>query len=42
MVEWSRLRQSVDIDTGTAKEYLVVFFEMDTDRDGRLSLEVRM
>lgn len=28
------------IDTGFAKEYLIVFFDMDTDRDGSLSLEV--
>lgn len=40
VVEWSRVRESLDIDTGTAKEYLILFFEMDTDRDGRLSLEV--
>eukprot|EP00752_Nemacystus_decipiens_P017246 g15450.t1 len=39
VVEWSRVRQSLDIDAGTAKEYLIVFFEMDQDRDGSLSLE---
>lgn len=39
-MEWNRVRESLDIDAGTAKEYLIVFFEMDTDRDGRLSLEV--
>ena len=41
VVEWSRVRRALDIDTTTAKEYLIVFFEMDTDKDGRLSLEVR-
>lgn len=39
VVEWSRVRESLDIDAGTAKEYLIVFFEMDADRDGKLSLE---
>lgn len=42
MVEWSQVRASLDIDAGTAKEYLIIFLEMDTDRDGRLSLEVRV
>lgn len=41
VVEWSRVRQSLDIDAGTAKEYLIAFFEMDSDRDGKLSLEVK-
>ncbi|CBJ25798.1 1-acyl-sn-glycerol-3-phosphate acyltransferase [Ectocarpus siliculosus] len=40
VVEWSRVRQSlVGLDAGTAKEYLISFFEMDGDKDGRLSLE---
>lgn len=35
------MRESLNIDAGTAKEYLILFFEMDKDRDGKLSLEVR-
>lgn len=43
VVEWSRVRQSlIGLDASTAKEYLISFFEMDGDKDGRLSLEVNI
>ncbi|CAM9547497.1 unnamed protein product [Choristocarpus tenellus] len=39
VVEWNLVREALDIDAGTAKEFLVAFFEMDTDQDGSLSYE---